>query len=797
MRQVTPVSTVPAPFIRSERIPSPYLMVYAALGLAVGVALGERMAASGWFVCTDEQLAPDPRWLLAPLPILAGFLVWGRGRRRVVIPLLVFGLVLVGIWRYAAHPFEPCLGPGDLAYYNRTDPYGGPSVMEGVITAYPDERPSYTQYRVQVDTLWQGNERLQVVGAALVQADKGAPYHYGDRVRVRGAPVAPPVFSDFDYRRYLAGKAIHTQVRQARITLLDQGQGSRVLAALYAFRARASAILQSLLPEPYAALAGGMILGIESGIPRELYAEFNLTGASHVIVISGSNIALVSAIFLAVFSRGLMGRKRLAAVFTLAGIIAYTLLVGADSAVTRAAIMGGLFVLAMALGQQSAALISLFLAGLLMLALNPLTLWDVGFQLSFAATLGLILLGQPLLRRWQTGTGGRLPKFTRGLVAEGLLITVAAQIATLPLIVSYFGRLSLISVLVNLLIVPVQPLILVGGGLSVLAGLAWLPLARLIALAPHAGLWWTTAVVQRGAAIPFASLEIDAFGRLIALLCAVLFVLAFLWWLLRQEQGATTLLPPAWRRPVQRSAVLAGAIILPLWLGATYREAQPDGRLHIHLLGRERAADFFLVTPNGNTALVTTAREAPGYPISDLLATLPGHRCPDLALFARQTPAMPVLPECPAAAILSPGHPALQADARLTLDEGVTLTQLANAGDDALLFLLRYKDFTTLLPFENSQETQNGLLTSLPAGLTLLPAPFAGTGAWPHPDLLAHLRPEVTLLPQGATYPPSVLAELNEKATATIPSDAATEITTDGRSFTLTMRPYPQDNPER
>lgn len=793
----TPASTPTLPFLRSERIPSPYLAVYAALGLAAGVALGEWMLATGWFSCAGEELAPDPRWLLAPLPVLAGFIAWGRERRRVVIPLLVLAMLLLGAWRYCTRPFEPCLGPGDLAYYNRIDPYGRPAVMEGVITAYPDERESYNQYRVEMEALWQGEKRSEVEGAALVQTDKGTLHEYGDRVRVRGVPAEAPVFDGFDYRRYLARKDIHSLVRRAEMSTLEQDQGNRILAALYTFRARASAILDEVLPQPYAALANGMILGIESGIPRQLYTQFNLTGASHVIVISGSNIALVSAIFLAVFSRGLRGRKRLAALCTLTGIIAYTLLVGADSAVTRAAIMGGLFVLATALGQQSAALISLFLAGLIMLLLNPLTLWDVGFQLSFAATLGLILLGQPLQRRWQRGMGRRLPKIAGGLVAEGFLITLAAQVATLPLIVFYFGRLSLISLLVNVLILPVQPLILIGGGLSILAGLAWLPLARLIALIPNASLWWTVAVVQRGAAVPFASLEIDAFGRLIALLFLILYGLGFLWWLLRQEQQAATLLPPAWQTPLARGAALAGVLILPIWFGAVWREAQPDGRLHIHLLGREQTADFLLVTPNGNSALIAAARDSPAYPLPDLLAMLPGHRCPDLVIVARPAPAAPDLGECPASTVLAPGHPALQPGARITLDQKVSLERLPAAKDDVLLFILRYNDFSALLPFENSQEAQKTVVGVTLPGLSLLPAPFPGTGAWPQPELLAHLQPELILLPQGVTYPPSVLAQLKQSKTAPIPNDAATEITTDGRTFALTMRPYPHNELER
>ncbi len=787
------MSALPLP--RLERFPSPYLPIYAAVGLAAGVALGEQLVTRGVFVCASERLTPNPLLLLAPLPFLVGSMALGWNRRRIVIPLLLLSLALLGAWRYTARPFEPCLGPGDLAFYNRDNPYGRPAMMEGVIIGYPEQRESYHQYRVRVDAYWQGQEKHDVTGVALVRGDKDTLYAYGDRLRIRGVPAEPPLFSGFDYRRYLARKGIHTLVSRANLELTATGEGNPLLSALYGLRARASALLDALLPEPYAALANGMILGIESGIPRDLYAQFNLTGTSHVIVISGSNIALVSGILLAVFVRLTRRRKRLASTLAITGIVLYTLLVGADPAVTRAAIMGSVYVLAVAQERQSLALLSLFGAGLVMLLLNPLTLWDVGFQLSFTATLGLILHSRPLQRWWNARIGKRLPRLANNLLAEGLLVTLAAQITTLPLIVAYFGRLSLISFLANVLILSVQPVILVGGGLSIVAGLAWLPLARLIALAPHACLWWTVFIVQKAAVVPFASLEISAFGRLLAVLGFCLYSLGFLWWLLRQEMHADTLLPPTWRPQLQRGIALAGIIVLPVWVGATWREAQPDGRLHLHLLGREQAADFLLVTPNGNRILLTTARDAPAYPLPDLLATLPGHRCPDLILQTRAT-ASPLPPDfCPLTPALAPGHSALQPGAVLTLDEDVTLSQLPASADadDSLLFLLRYRDFTALLPFENSQMTQTDLLADLPAPLSLLPAPFPGTGAWPQPDLLIHTRPQIVLVPQGVTYPPGVQSALATLPLAPIPNNAGVEITTDGGAFALTTHPYAQD----
>ncbi|NOX61974.1 MAG: ComEC family competence protein [Chloroflexi bacterium] len=783
---------------RDQPFVSAYLPVYAALGLAAGVWLGERLFRWGWFACEGEQLHPAAWWALSPLPLL--LILWWRGwpRRRVVIPALAMGMALIGVWRYAMQPFEPCFGPNDLAYYNRDQPFGRPDILIGMVAGYPEKRENYNRYRVWVETIQRDGRRRPVQGVALVRTAADQHFFYGDRLRIRGVPETPPTFSSFDYRRFLARKRVHTLVRRTQITLLDEDQGNPFWAALYAFRARAGAALDQLLPQPYAALANGMILGIESGIPRDLYDDFNLTGASHVIVISGSNIAIISAIFLGLFIRIFGRRKNAAVVLALVGIVLYTLLVGADAAVTRAAIMGGLFVIAVGLGRQSVALISLFAAAWLMLLLNSLTLWDVGFQLSFMATLGLILFSRPLQKRWSRVVGERLPGLVSNLLAEGLLITLAAQITTLALVVFYFGRLSLVSFVANLLILPVQPPIMVVGGLAALVGMVLPAAARLIALIPHASLWWTVFVVEKLAALPWASLEVGAFGRLLAALYTAAFAAGFLWWLFRQEQGERALLPPTWRAPALRGATAAIAIILLLWTGASYAEAQPDGRLRVYQIGRERAAAWLIVTPGGRRVLLDPARDA-ALPLADLLQTLPrGRGSLDLHIVTR--PQTEPSPAIVAAMQLRAGQPELAEGAVVRLDSGAALALLRAATEptESDLFLLRYGLFTMLLPYELSQPAQQALLRQPSPGPILLPAPYPGTQAWPHPDLFAHLRPQTTLLPMGATYPPASQRALAASVSvAPIPTDAVIEINTDGRVFSLLQHPYPADVVQR
>ena len=158
---------------------------------------------------------------------------------------------------------------------------------------------------------------------------------YGQHVAVSGRLVEPAVFDGFSYKDYLAIKGVSSVMYDARIQVLDAGQhGNPLLNALYALRARGEALIDRSLAEPYAALANGMLLGIEANIPDSLYDRFNATGTSHVIVISGSNVALISGVIVAVAAR-LLGKRR-ALWPALAAIAAYALLVGGEASVLRA-----------------------------------------------------------------------------------------------------------------------------------------------------------------------------------------------------------------------------------------------------------------------------------------------------------------------------------------------------------------------------------------------------------------------------------------------------------------------------
>ncbi|MEJ2212137.1 MAG: ComEC/Rec2 family competence protein [Anaerolineae bacterium] len=570
-------------------------------------------------------VSPVPLLLLALIPLAALLLYHDDGSTRLGAACAL--ALLAGALRYQVS--VPDLdSPGLAAHYND----GGWVSLEGVVAGYPDQRDTRTLLTLEVETLTPdgGPGPRPVAGRVLLYAPRYPEYHYGDRLRVAGLLETPPVLEDFSYREYLERKGIQSVIWRPQIESLGSGEGSTWRRALLAAKDRARQALGRLVPDPEAALLQGIVLGAKSSIDSELYDKYNATGTSHIIVISGSNITLISGLLALIVGR-LLGKRR-AYWLTLAGIAAYVTLVGADAAVVRAGLMGGLYVTALYLGRRSTAYVSLLATALLLTLVNPLALWDVGFQLSFAATLSLILFAPPLERLVERGLGHFLAPEYAGWLLRGLrdavVLTLAAQVLTLPLVVYHFGRLSLVSPLANALIVPAQPPVMVLG--SIAAALALLPplapLAQVVAWGAWLCLAYTDAVVQWLAGWPLASLPIQAgSGRLVWLLlygCGLGLVAAVVWLSNRRHRQQQPQPPAHPSFSGSRPAAILGLAAAAVLLAGLAVGQLPDGRLHVAFLDVGQGDAILITTPAGQQVLVD------GGPSPTALTTALGHEMP-------------------------------------------------------------------------------------------------------------------------------------------------------------------------
>jgi competence protein ComEC len=322
-----------------------------------------------------------------------------------------------------------------------------------------------------------------------------------DRIEVEGRIRPPP---ESEYGDYLASIGAVGTLRAQRLAVLPPaGTIERTFEGL---RRESAEGLNRAMPEPEAGLAAGVLLGLRDRVDRDVAADFTTAGASHVVAISGWNIAIVASTI-----GGLAGalHRRRRSIVIAAAIVAYVVFVGPSASVVRAGAMAGVVLLARELGRPGSAAAALGWAVAILLLLDPETVSDAGFRLSVLATAGILAWGSSFSERLAGADPGR----PRRWVAEILGVSLAAQVATLPIVLLDFGRLSLISPAVNLVVVPLVPAAMAAGVVALLAGLvvgAGVPaiVATLVGLPAwvlYAAMVWATRL---GADVPLASLEL-------------------------------------------------------------------------------------------------------------------------------------------------------------------------------------------------------------------------------------------------------------------------------------------------
>ncbi len=539
------------------------------------------------------------------------FLAWGIGLALSVIIAgiiyrypqrrwFAFALValMLGGMRQALVPKT-----SDIAQYN-----GNNGTIEGIVVDEPDIRDDRIQLRVQADSIFTNNETLAISGEVLVEAFVLTEVHYGDRIRATGALITPAEWDTFSYADYLGRQGVFTIMPYAGVEITASGLGNPFSAFLIDLKLQAQAHIVNILPEPQAGLLTGILLGNERGISPQLADDFSQVGASHVIAISGFNMVIVSVLIVRMLENAFGERKRITVIVGIGIIIIYTLFVGASATVVRAAFMSSMLIIANYFNRKTFVPASLALVALVLSIADPAVIQDIGFQLSFLAVLGLSLFADPLSTRFKTLLDNHLPSKVAHLLHtflnEPLIVSIAAQIATLPLIVMYFGRLSLLSIPVNILIVPVQSLILIFGILAVMVSFISPILATVVFWVDMVFLSWTISIVRAFAQFNFADIAIQIDPRLIQA-CYVFFV------------GGTmvaTTRPPLWlkieafiKHRVTLITIFSIGIASTI-LMLSMANSRADGQLHVWFLDMGHSNAVLVQSPNGAHMLVDGGR---------------------------------------------------------------------------------------------------------------------------------------------------------------------------------------------
>ena len=734
-------------------------------------------AVSAWLLglaLAAHARQPPVVWLL--LAALGLILLLGSLRRRQTAPrlrLLALALLALGLGAARQSVTQQPPTSADLIYYNDQ----GPLDLSGVIVDQPDIRDKDIQLRVQIDSLTQGKTTQPVSGLALVLAPPFGSYHYGDRLTIFGAPLTPPIFDTFDYQAYLSDSGVYTLIEQSKISVIASGQGSPLWAALYSFRGQAQQLIESWLPSPQSALLEGIVLGVRTTLPADIRTAFDQTGAARILAIDGAKMAIVIGLLTALFGRI---RPRLLSLGLIAlAVLGYTLFVGAEVSVVRAAVMGLLAVIALQLGRDYDGLIGLAFALWLQTLIVPQAIQEAALWISASATAGLVIAGGPLRQRMDRWLEARFSVHTVRLfgevLLESLLVTLIVTVASLPVILLTFGQFAWIGLIVNVLITPAQGLILILGIPAVLIGSVIGPLGQLLADLSALPLGYTLALIRAAAQLPGIDIPVTMTPALAVTAYAILIGL---WRWFERPAEARNRGWVALRQMLSTPALLLTGfgVAALLWITAL---ARPDGQLHVWFLDVGGNA-VLIESPRGAWVLIDGGQNP-----TRLLAAL-GDRLPfnqrDLDTLivtqgkAATISALPALfSHYRVHTLLSSGPPpgadwqlvstaaAAQGSAQinvtagytLSTDDGLHLTLLSpdhapdaqtKPDDGALVLRLTYGDVSFLLASELGAAAETELIHTQYLRASVLQLLSHGADAANSADLLKAIDPQLAVI---------------------------------------------------
>ena len=468
-------------WVLKRRIHASWLIAIVAASCVCGVAMAQYMPQL-WFTHSV--------WLASAIVLtIIGF--WER--YIVIIPLCVIAGIIFGFWRGS-------IDRVDLSMYDQL--FGHQVELSGTVLEDIDQQAN-GQFVMKIGNVRQGTTSLP--GMVWLTASDGSPVQRSDTVTISGKLAQG--FGSFSASMY-----------RVSITRVERASPGDVALGIRDWFANA---VRTVISEPQASLGLGFLLGQRRALPPELSEALQIAGLTHVIVASGYNLTILVR-----FARRLFVKlSRYTALLASSGmVLSFIAITGMSPSMSRAGLVTGLSLLAWYYGRKFHPIVLLTVAAAVTVIINPSYAWgDIGWQLSFAAFSGVMILA-PLLQRYFFGESK--PGTIRQILGE----TIAAQIATLPIIIVAFGAFSNVALIGNMMILPLVPLAMLLVFMSGIIALS-IPAISIIIAAPTTWLLgYMTTVAQQLASIPWAMTGLTVGGWFMALSYLLLVGICFFLW---------------------------------------------------------------------------------------------------------------------------------------------------------------------------------------------------------------------------------------------------------------------------
>ena len=377
--------------------------------------------------------------------------------------------------------------------------------LEGVVDALPDIRENHQRLYIAVGKIFleDGKREIETDTRVLVVTDRYKEINFAERVRVTGVIDRPKTFSskpgfEFDYPGFLSKEGVGYESAFPDIVVLGESGQMPIRKLLYGFKKKLTNVSTLIIPSPSSALLSGLLFGEKQPLGKNNFEMFRLAGLVHIIVLSGYNISIISrGVFRFLFFVPLPS----ALVISVVIVASFIVMTGASATAVRAGIMAMIAMMAKFSNREFDANRALFSAAALMIFFNPaILLHDSSFHLSLIATFAVINFS-PIVSGWL----GRM-KMPDGVLREITAVTVATQTFVLPLLFYFSGEVSPVALAANLYALPVVPIAMFLGSLTVVIGLASAIVAAPLAFFSYAALSWIIFVAHIFSKFPMVSI---------------------------------------------------------------------------------------------------------------------------------------------------------------------------------------------------------------------------------------------------------------------------------------------------
>ncbi len=420
----------------------------------------------------------------------------------------------------------------------------------GIIDSEPDSTPGGKKFTLRVESV--NNLKISTSYISVKSDSFDEKVQYGTKVSFGAKLQKPkPIIGDdgriFDYPMYLAKSGIFYTADKVHLEVLGTEQGNSVFSFLYKIKKSFMSAVEKSLPAPASFLANGLVISGKGSMSKELQTEFQRVGLIHIVVLSGSNISIVGeAVARALSFLPTLWSSLIGAI----GIVLFSCMTGGGATVVRSAIMSVIALAARVTNRQNDALMSLSVAAIFMLIQNPLLLaYDPSFQLSFAASLGLILYSPRVLDMLISVSdklinmsdilktaATKIPKPVKDFLEEIVSSSLATQIATLPLILKISGMMSIVSLPVNILLLPLIPYTMLSVFVLGVTSFISIFISKLFAFVSWIFLTVELQTVHTVSALEFAVIQFSPISDNTAIAIYLIFIAEYFWYLYRKKQ---------------------------------------------------------------------------------------------------------------------------------------------------------------------------------------------------------------------------------------------------------------------